>query len=146
MEEMLDAKGCPDEQRVSLASLMLKGEAELWWWGIQGRVAAIDTPITWEIFRTLLLKRYSPALLKRKRDKLPLEGNSGGSVMDEKVAPRSECRSLTCVTCGKSHKGICLWGQEKCFYCFQKGHLVKDCPRKKKVKILATNSQGDRCS
>ncbi|KAJ1393867.1 hypothetical protein SESBI_34630 [Sesbania bispinosa] len=36
IEEILDDKG----------SLMLRGEAELWWRGIQGRVVDLDTPIT----------------------------------------------------------------------------------------------------
>ncbi|KAJ1410636.1 hypothetical protein SESBI_21803 [Sesbania bispinosa] len=65
---------------------MLRGEVEVWCRGIQGRVVALDTLTTWEAFRTPFLESYSPALLKRKRDALSLEGSSGGSVMDEMVA------------------------------------------------------------
>ncbi|KAJ1431412.1 hypothetical protein SESBI_07269 [Sesbania bispinosa] len=55
--EILYAKGYSNEQRVRFAPLMLKGEAELWWRGLQGRMADWDTPITWETFRTIFLER-----------------------------------------------------------------------------------------
>ncbi|KAJ1396624.1 AcrB/AcrD/AcrF family protein [Sesbania bispinosa] len=54
--------------------------------GIRDRVTALDTPITWEAFRTPFLERYSPILQGREESVLPLEGSSGGSVMDERVA------------------------------------------------------------
>ncbi|KAJ1387359.1 hypothetical protein SESBI_40019 [Sesbania bispinosa] len=46
IKEILDAKGYPDEQGMSFASLMLKGEAMTWWMGAQGRAMALDTTMT----------------------------------------------------------------------------------------------------
>ncbi|KAJ1410210.1 hypothetical protein SESBI_22124 [Sesbania bispinosa] len=105
-------------------------------------VAALDTPITWEAFRTPFLGRYFPTLIKRKRDEFPLEESSGGSVMNGKVSQPSERRSSTFVECGKGHKGRCLQGQGRYFYCYHPGHMKKDCP-KKKTETLTSSSQGD---
>ncbi|KAJ1430868.1 hypothetical protein SESBI_07459 [Sesbania bispinosa] len=55
---------------------------------------ALDTPTTWETFRTSFLKIYSPALLKRKREGLSPEGSSGRSVTDEMVAQQPSASVL----------------------------------------------------
>ncbi|KAJ1402713.1 hypothetical protein SESBI_27806 [Sesbania bispinosa] len=134
IEETMNSRGYPDEQRVSFASLILRGEAEIWWRGIRDRVMALDTPITWEAFRTPFLERYYPILQGRKRDVSPLEGSSGGSVMDERVAQQLGRQVAACAKCGKGHRGACFLGLGRCFYYHQPGHIARDFPRRRNKK------------
>ncbi|KAJ1415712.1 Zinc finger, CCHC-type [Sesbania bispinosa] len=121
------------------------GEVEFWWRGIRDRVTALDTPITWEAFRTPFLERYSPILQGRRRDLSPLGGCSGGSVMDERVAQQLGRQVAACAKCGKGHRGTCYLGLGRCFYCHQPGHIATDCPRRrnKKAEVQISTFQGD---
>ncbi|KAJ1391613.1 hypothetical protein SESBI_36487 [Sesbania bispinosa] len=64
--------------------------------------------------------------------------------MEDEVAQHFECQRAACPECGRGHRGRCLLGQGKCFYCHQPGHRVGNFPRRKKTAILNSILQGDR--
>ncbi|KAJ1404408.1 Retrotransposable element Tf2 [Sesbania bispinosa] len=93
IEKILDAKGYSNAQSVRLAPLMLKGEAKLWWRGLQGRMAAWDTLSPGRAFRTLFLERYLPTPLNRGRvellpGKARAEGKEGVTIVPNHVTWR----------------------------------------------------------
>ncbi|XP_069146574.1 uncharacterized protein [Solanum lycopersicum] len=59
------------------------------------------------------------------------DSKSQGSVSGTKTYP-------TCPKCGKNHPDECLAGKERCFWCGQYGHRLRDCflDRVKKVEIV----------
>ncbi|KAJ1440753.1 hypothetical protein SESBI_01826 [Sesbania bispinosa] len=80
-----------------------------------------------------------------KRDVLPLEGSSGGSVMDERVAQQLGRQVAACAKCGKGHRGACFLGMGRCFYRHQPGHIERDCLRRrnKKAEVQISTFRGD---
>ncbi|KAJ1431894.1 Zinc finger, CCHC-type superfamily [Sesbania bispinosa] len=73
-----------------------------------------------------------------------LRGSSGGNVRDGKVIQLSEHQLVVCLKSGDNHRGPCLQGQGRCYYCTRLGHMAKDFPKKKrKVETQASSSQED---
>ncbi|KAJ1439225.1 Zinc finger, CCHC-type superfamily [Sesbania bispinosa] len=56
--------------------------------------------------------------------------------MEEEFAQLSECHRAAYSVCGRGHRGPCLLGQGKCFFCHQLGHRVGNCPKRKKTETL----------
>nr|KYP61998.1 hypothetical protein KK1_016513 [Cajanus cajan] len=51
---------CPLVQKVTLATIMLSGEARVWWRGALQRMMAAGTQVNWQNFKRLFLEKYFP--------------------------------------------------------------------------------------
>ena len=70
IEKIFRAMGCPENRKVSYATFMLTGEAEIWWQGVRSMLAAREETVTWEMFKDLFLGKFFPpsARLEKERE------------------------------------------------------------------------------
>ena len=65
VKKILDVLEVPEEQRVSLASFMLRDESDSWWDMVK---STYDVPhMGWTQFEELLLAKYFPEAMRRQK-------------------------------------------------------------------------------
>ncbi|XP_038983677.1 uncharacterized protein LOC120111190 [Phoenix dactylifera] len=67
MEKVFNALRCPDEDRVTFATFMLLGEADIWWNVERGKMGQNATSLTWEGFKELFRDKYIPQSVRRQK-------------------------------------------------------------------------------
>ncbi|WVZ25177.1 hypothetical protein V8G54_003721 [Vigna mungo] len=60
MERIFEAKGCPDDRKLTYIQYLLTGEAGHWWNNMRAILERRGTPITWELFKTKFYTEYFP--------------------------------------------------------------------------------------
>ncbi|XP_058103482.1 uncharacterized protein LOC131247053 [Magnolia sinica] len=63
--KILDVMGCPDSQRVSLATFTLEGEAELWWKLVK-KEAGSSIVWSWSMYSDKFDQKYFPDSIQEK--------------------------------------------------------------------------------
>ena len=65
IKKILDVMAMPEESKVSLASFMLRDEADNWWDMI--KTTQDVTKMVWMQFEQLLLSNYFPEVVRRQK-------------------------------------------------------------------------------
>ena len=68
IEKIFGVLECTTEQRVTLATYMLEGEAELWWKSARRLLEARDLHLTWELFVETFYDKYFPENVKNQKE------------------------------------------------------------------------------
>ena len=66
MEEIFKVMHCPNEDRATLASCMLRDEADYWWKAIKDTLKVRHGTITWEIFVEAFRRQHVPWAARKK--------------------------------------------------------------------------------
>ena len=61
MEKLFTTMGCTDHRRVTFATFILEGEADVWWTEEQRLLCGTSTQITLEVFLETFYEHYFPA-------------------------------------------------------------------------------------
>ena len=83
LEKIFGVIECTTEQRVSLATYMLEGEAEYWWKGAKRLLESKGLQITWETFIETFFDKYFPETLKIKKETEFLTLQQGDMSIDQ---------------------------------------------------------------
>ncbi|XP_038977887.1 uncharacterized protein LOC108511168 [Phoenix dactylifera] len=67
MKKVFNALRCPDEDRVTFATFMLLGEADIWWNVERGKMGQNTTSLTWEGFKEIFRDKYVPQSVRRQK-------------------------------------------------------------------------------
>lgn len=62
--------GCTDVEKVTLATLSMEGEAQIWWEAKERRYLAHNQHVSWEMFKANLSKQFIPKVV---RDQKPVD-------------------------------------------------------------------------
>lgn len=82
LEEIFGVIGCVDDQCISLATFMMKGEAKHWWNTIRDTlVGEYDEPPTWEAFLEVFRDYYFPPSVHEKKELEFLELEQGNMIV-----------------------------------------------------------------
>ncbi|XP_057445393.1 uncharacterized protein LOC130737597 [Lotus japonicus] len=60
MEKIFEALHTPEGEKVGLATFMLKGDAEYWWWSARQLMTANLVAVTWDSFKRAFMNKYFP--------------------------------------------------------------------------------------
>ncbi|XP_017431927.1 uncharacterized protein LOC108339300 [Vigna angularis] len=58
MEQIYNAKRCPDDNRLAFTEYLLTGEASHWWSSVKMILTDAQSPISWEVFRDKFYEEY----------------------------------------------------------------------------------------
>ncbi|KAL6586378.1 hypothetical protein OROMI_001366 [Orobanche minor] len=78
-------------------------------------------------------KARVPAIAANNKCKWHDQG--GGSKKNVKTrfsGAKAQFDKPTCATCGKAHKGTCMFRQNRCYFCHEEGHMASACLKKGK--------------
>ncbi|XP_045802491.1 zinc finger CCHC domain-containing protein 9-like [Trifolium pratense] len=89
IERIFRAMASTDAQRVTLATHMLKGEADRWWGNARQRMQAAGILITWAGFKGAFLEKYFPADVQSKKE-MEFLGLSQGTMSVAEYAAKFE--------------------------------------------------------
>ncbi|CAJ2629319.1 unnamed protein product [Trifolium pratense] len=89
IERIFRAMASTDAQRVTLATHMLKGEADRWWGNARQRMQAAGILITWSGFKGAFLEKYFPADVQSKKE-MEFSGLSQGTMSVAEYAAKFE--------------------------------------------------------
>ncbi|XP_017406195.1 uncharacterized protein LOC108319543 [Vigna angularis] len=60
MEQIYNAKRCPDDNRLAYTEYLLTGEASHWWASVKMILTEAQSPISWEVFKEKFYEEYFP--------------------------------------------------------------------------------------
>ncbi|KOM28608.1 hypothetical protein LR48_Vigan560s000100 [Vigna angularis] len=60
MEQIYDAKDCPNDRRLAFTEYLLTGEASHWWTTAKMILAESHSPISWKVFKEKFYEEYFP--------------------------------------------------------------------------------------
>ncbi|XP_047161885.1 uncharacterized protein LOC124831838 [Vigna umbellata] len=60
LEQIYDAKECPDDRRLAFTEYLLTGEASHWWSSAKMLLTESHNPISWEVFKAKFYEEYFP--------------------------------------------------------------------------------------
>ncbi|XP_052735578.1 uncharacterized protein LOC128197559 [Vigna angularis] len=60
MEQIYDAKDCPNDRRLAFTEYLLTGEASHWWLTAKMLLTESHSPISWEVFKEKFYEEYFP--------------------------------------------------------------------------------------
>ncbi|XP_047171586.1 uncharacterized protein LOC124839728, partial [Vigna umbellata] len=83
MERIYNAKRCPDDNRLAFTEYLLIGEASHWWASMKMILADIQSPITWEVFRSKFYEEYFPDSVRFAKEVEFLQLVQGGMSISE---------------------------------------------------------------
>lgn len=58
-----------EEQKVTLATYMLQGEAHLWWVSLRQKQGPKDPLMMWSLFEKLFYEKYFPNSMRQKKQR-----------------------------------------------------------------------------
>ncbi|KAI3910380.1 hypothetical protein MKX01_034774 [Papaver californicum] len=155
IEKKLGLMSATDEQRVTLATAMLKGEASHWW--DINKYTMVTEGMTWREFVDSFLERYYPFSERnmKKIELMRLVRKEFWDRVENKIEKRKASKSVQNPQQKKQRKWplanlysepIVTTKKKVCFACKESGHLVKNCPSKmedSKTKFPITGSTTD---
>ncbi|XP_050895762.1 uncharacterized protein LOC127102434 [Lathyrus oleraceus] len=83
IEKIFRVITCTEAQKVQFGTHMLSEEAEDWWDNTRQILEAIDTEITWVVFRKEFMEKYFPEDVRGKREIEFLELKQGNMTVAE---------------------------------------------------------------
>ncbi|KAI3848347.1 hypothetical protein MKW98_005727 [Papaver atlanticum] len=139
IEKKLGLMSATDEQRVTLATAMLKGEASHWW--DINKYTVVSEGMTWREFVDSFLERYYPFSDRnmKKIELMRLVRKEFWDRVENKIEKRKAGKSVQNPQQKKQRKWplanlysepIVTTEEKICFACKESGHLVKNCPSK----------------
>ncbi|KAI3857096.1 hypothetical protein MKW92_038765 [Papaver armeniacum] len=155
IEKKLALMSATDEQRVTLATDMLKGEASHWW--DINKYTVVSEGMTWREFVDSFLERYYPFSDRnmKKIELMRLVRKEFWDRVENKIEKRKAGKSVQNPQQKKQRKWplanlysepIVTTEEKICFACKESGHLVKNCPSKMqdpKTKFSISGSTPD---
>ncbi|KAI3871605.1 hypothetical protein MKX03_005788 [Papaver bracteatum] len=139
IEKKLALMSATDEQRVTLATDMLNGEASHWW--DINKYTVVTEGMTWREFVDSFLERYYPFSEQnmKKIELMRLVRKEFWDRVEDKIEKRKAGKSVQSPQQKKQRKWplanlyskpIVTTEEKICFACKESGHLVKNCPSK----------------
>ncbi|XP_057443285.1 uncharacterized protein LOC130735225 [Lotus japonicus] len=86
MEKIFEALHTPEGEKVNLATLMLKGDAEYWWRSARQLMTANQVAVTWESFKRAFMNKYFPETAREDMEKQFLGLRQGTMTVGEYAA------------------------------------------------------------
>ncbi|XP_047150608.1 uncharacterized protein LOC124822620 [Vigna umbellata] len=83
MEQIYNAKRCPDDNKLAFIEYLLTGEASHWWASMKMILADTQSPITWEVFRSKFYEEYFPDSFRFAKEVEFLQLVQGGMSVSE---------------------------------------------------------------
>lgn len=96
LNKIFEILQCTDEQKVTFAAYMLKGEANNWWNLARASVMAKGNPMNWEYFQEVFLGRYFPECMRQQKEREFIQLQQGGMSVAEYLTKFEELARFSC--------------------------------------------------